>query len=78
MVSTWTVSDCFGKLRSGHCNSSRRLSTALQSQGLSIGRYRVCSLMRANQLRSVWRRKFVHTTDILPNISMVITFITSA
>ena len=42
---------------------SRRLCAALQSQGISIGRHRVRSLMRANQLRSVWKRKFVHTTD---------------
>ena len=28
-----------------------------------MGRHRVRSLMRANALRSVWRRKFVHTTD---------------
>ena len=48
---------------SGRTYGSRRLCAALQSQGLSIGRYRVRSLMRANQLRSIWRRKFIHTTD---------------
>jgi transposase InsO family protein len=48
---------------SGRTYGSRRLCAALQSQGLSIGRYRARSLMRANQLRSVWRRKFIHTTD---------------
>ena len=48
---------------SGRTYGSRRLCTALQSQGLTIGRHRVRSLMRANQLRSVWRRKFIHTTD---------------
>ena len=48
---------------SGRTYGSRRLCTALQSQGLPIGRHRVRSLMRANQLRSVWRRKFIHTTD---------------
>lgn len=42
---------------------SRRLCAALQSQGLPIGRHRVRSLMRRNQLRSVWRKKFIHTTD---------------
>ena len=48
---------------SGRTYGSRRLCTAWQSQGLTIGRHRVRSLMRANQLRSVWRRKFIHTTD---------------
>jgi transposase InsO family protein len=31
--------------------------------GVTMGRHRVRSLMRANGLRPVWRRKFVHTTD---------------
>ena len=48
---------------SGRTYGSRRLCAVLQSQGLPIGRHRVRSLMRANQLRSVWRRKFIHTTD---------------
>ena len=48
---------------SGRTYGSRRLCTALQAQGLSIGRHRVRSLMRAHQLRSVWKRKFAHTTD---------------
>jgi transposase InsO family protein len=48
---------------SGRTYGSRRLCAALQSQGLPIGRHRVRSLMRANQLRSIWRRKFIHTTD---------------
>jgi putative transposase len=48
---------------SGRTYGSRRLCTVLQSQGLPIGRHRVRSLMRANQLRSVWKRKFINTTD---------------
>ena len=28
-----------------------------------MGRHRVRSLLRADALRSVWKRKFVHTTD---------------
>jgi putative transposase len=48
---------------SGRTYGSRRLCTALQSRGITIGRHRVRSLMRANQLRSVWQRKFIHTTD---------------
>ena len=48
---------------SGRAYGSRRPCKALQSQGIKIGRYRVRTLMRANQLRSVWLRKFIHTTD---------------
>ena len=48
---------------SGGAYGSRRLRTALQARGVSIGRHRIRSLMRANKLRSVWRRKFVHTTN---------------
>ena len=48
---------------SGRTYGSRRLCAALRVQGLTIGRYKVRSLMRANALRPVWRRKFVHTTD---------------
>ena len=36
---------------------------ALRRLGVTMGRHRVRSLMRANGLRSVWKRKFVHTTD---------------
>jgi len=42
---------------------SRRLSIALRSQGLNIGRHRARTLMRRNGLRPRWRRKFIHTTD---------------
>jgi putative transposase len=42
---------------------SRRLVTALQNQGFQIGRYKVRSLMRKAELKPVWKRKFVHTTD---------------
>jgi transposase InsO family protein len=53
---------------------SRRLRTAVASRGLNIGLYRLRRLMRKNGLRSVWKRKFVHTTDsrhalaISPNV----------
>ena len=30
---------------------------------MTIGHHRVRSLMRVNPLRSVWRRKFIHTTN---------------
>ena len=42
---------------------SRRLTTAMAERGQPMGRHRVRTLMRLNGLRSVWRRKFVHTTD---------------
>ena len=48
---------------SGRTYGSRRLCTALQLRGITIGRHRVRSLMRAHKLRSVWRGKFIHTTD---------------
>ena len=48
---------------SGRTYGSRRLSTALHMSGVTMGRYRVRSLMQANGLRPVWRRKFLHTTD---------------
>ena len=49
---------------SGRAYGSRRLCAALRQQGLSFGRHRVRTLMRANGLiRPVWRRKFMHTTD---------------
>ena len=43
---------------------SRRLRTAMARRGIVVGRHRVRTLMRLNGLRPVWRRKFVHTTDI--------------
>ncbi|MPQ71855.1 IS3 family transposase, partial [Pseudomonas sp. MWU12-2323] len=32
-------------------------------KGIEIGLYKIRRLMRANGLRSAWKRKFVHTTD---------------
>ena len=48
---------------SGGAYGSRRLRTAVESRGVVIGIYRVRRLMRQHGLRSVWKRKFVHTTD---------------
>lgn len=42
---------------------SRRLVTAMQDQGIQIGRYKVRSLMRKAALKPVWKRKFVNTTE---------------
>jgi putative transposase len=49
---------------SGGAYGSRRLCTAVASRGIVMGRYRVRRLMRQHGLRSTWKRKFVHTTDI--------------
>jgi putative transposase len=48
---------------SGRSYGSRRLCTALHMHGVTMGRHKVRRLMRANGLRPLWRRKFVHTTD---------------
>ena len=48
---------------SGRAYGSRRLCAALKQQGVTMGRRRVRTLMRANGLRAVWKRKFMHTTD---------------
>ena len=59
---------------SGGAYGSRRLRTAVASRGLEIGLYRLRRLMHKNGLRSVWKRKFMHTTDsrhalpISPNV----------
>lgn len=50
-------------MASGRSYGSRRLHRQLRAQGLSIGRYRVRTLMRLNGIRPVWKRKFIHTTD---------------
>jgi putative transposase len=55
---------------SGRCYGSRRLQGALNRQGIRIGRYRVRRLMREHQLKPVWKRKFVHTTDSKHNLSV--------
>lgn len=47
---------------------SRRLRTAVASQGIVIGIYRLRRLMRKHRLRSVWKRKFVHTTGSSPSL----------
>lgn len=48
---------------SGGSYGSRRVSAALVRQGLRVGRYKVRRLMRQQGLRTVWKRKFVHTTN---------------
>ncbi|RZI70959.1 MAG: IS3 family transposase, partial [Pseudomonas sp.] len=53
---------------SNGCSGSRSLSKALRAEGMHVGRYKVRRMMRANGLRSVWKRKFVHTTDSKHNL----------
>ena len=48
---------------SGGSYGSRRVSAALKKQGVELGRHRCRTLMKANELRPKWKRKFVHTTD---------------
>jgi putative transposase len=42
---------------------SRRLVSTLQSENIQIGRFKVMRLMRESNLKPVWKRKFVSTTD---------------
>jgi putative transposase len=42
---------------------SRRLMSTLQAQDIKIGRYKVRRLMREADLKPVWKKKFVNTTD---------------
>lgn len=42
---------------------SRRLMSTLQGQNIKIGRYKVRRLMREADLKPVWKKKFVNTTD---------------
>ena len=42
---------------------SRRLVVALRRQGIQIGRYKARRMMRQAGLKTVWKPKFVHTTD---------------
>ena len=42
---------------------SRRLVSAMGMQGIKIGRHKVRRLMRDANLKPVWKRKFINTTD---------------
>jgi putative transposase len=46
-----------------HSYGSRRLVTALKTQDIQVGRYKVMRLMRDAGLKPVWKKKFVNTTD---------------
>jgi len=59
---------------SGRTYGSRRVMLDLGRQGIKIGRYRARTLMRQADLRPVWKRKFVATTNsrhdrpVAPNV----------
>jgi len=55
------IHDVFVSSRSTY--GSPRVFAELRALGLSAGRHRVARLMRHEQLRARWRRRFVHTTD---------------
>jgi putative transposase len=42
---------------------SRRLRDALRQQGYTIGRYKIRRLMKECQLKPVWQRQWIQTTD---------------
>ena len=42
---------------------SRRMRSELAKRGLALGRYKVRKLLNAFNLKTCWKRKFVHTTD---------------
>ncbi|CAH1385134.1 hypothetical protein NTGM5_10016 [Candidatus Nitrotoga sp. M5] len=46
------------------CYGSRRIVDELKAQHIVMGRYKVRRLMREAGLKSVWKKKFVNTTDI--------------
>ena len=53
---------------SGQSYGSRRLTHALQAQGMAMGRHQVRSLMRETRIRPVWQPRFVATTDSKHNL----------
>jgi len=42
---------------------SRRLVTALQNKGIKMGRYKVRRLMKQSNIKPVWKKQFISTTD---------------
>lgn len=48
---------------SGANYGSRRIRHVLATQNLQVGRYKVRSIMKAENLKTTWTRAFVRTTD---------------
>jgi len=53
---------------SGQSYGSRRLVTALENKGIKIGRYKVRRLMQARNIKPVWKKRFIRTTDSRHNL----------
>ena len=52
----------------GKCYGSRRLVAALRAKSIHIGRYKARRIMRELNIKPVWKRKFVNTTDSKHNL----------
>jgi transposase InsO family protein len=49
--------------RNERCFGSRRLIKALQAEGVHMGLFKICKLMKKLGLVATWKRKFTHTTN---------------
>jgi transposase InsO family protein len=52
----------------GKCYGSRRLVAALRAKSIHIGRYKARRIMRELNIKPIWKRKFVNTTDSKHNL----------
>ena len=48
---------------SGRSYGSRRIKVALMAQDIMVGRYQIRQIMRELDIRPVWKKAFVRTTD---------------
>jgi putative transposase len=48
---------------SGRSYGSRRIKVALMAQDITVGRYQIRQIMRELDIRPVWKKAFVRTTD---------------
>ncbi len=53
---------------SGRTYGSRRIQENLRQKGIQIGMYRLRRLMKQNEICTIWKRKFIHTTDSKHNL----------
>lgn len=52
----------------GKCYGSRRLVAALRAKSIHIGRYKARRILRDLNIKPIWKRKFVNTTDSKHNL----------
>ena len=52
----------------GKCYGSRRLVAALRAKDIHLGRHKARRIMRELNIKPVWKRKFVNTTDSKHNL----------